>query len=699
MSEMLEKVCQDIEQEYLQNSVLCIEQMFPALKSEIFEGMDIVLLSTKDGSDGNEEVIPTLSVCKSANSIPKSVLSISELWFFFKDSSGISPTVKPSKSLKDILDYAISAKYYVHKFPSFRTVILVRHNENFREEDKLHNKLARSLFFVRQKSQNLLNDSNQLADKNREELQEQFTEDLHSAVDTISKYIEEKFGVAAFALKYSDRKNEWSCKQACPLEITDTVNMHIDRVSDQVKPIAGFSMNKYFIIFPFISTLVRRDLQSLILIQSERPIPTYIITNLRYFTNYYFAVYLEERKSDLLESLQKKTLGLYSEIERMINSGHEINPRAQMKQFLEPAFRIALQATNAFSASLRLYSPEIDSLELVYASGSDRVENATSQNKDRIPAKDIDKSQVAYVFKTGKPGDEGNYIPNIEHIRGKSGSKYREHRTNSQSELCFCIFFKQIAVGVLNFESPQKNGFQHDRNFLKKIRTSLENYITALYESNDKQWLARRSKIYQNLHEIKNVINSDYFPKELTQEIDKFIEVNETVDRSIEPVSIIEIERFRDTYIDSYTKELEHTVKINLIRDEMIKEFPKGCMINISNVNKSVPHYKMNLLLILYKNLLDNYRKWSASNRDYVRVRDLKDSNLIEFKVVSSTLFDEKILNKLLIEPYTTTTQYGNKAHYGMFIVGMIARHLGGYAYVLNKNELDTSQLIIQIPI
>ena len=694
MSEKLEEVCQEIEQGYTQNFILCMEQLFPALMTPDFANQNVILLSTKIGNGNKEEIIPSLSIYKSANDSPSVVLSSNELWSFLEKRSKIETTGgEKTKSLTDILKYAVGINFIAHYFGEYRTVVLVGQDKHFEDEGKL-NKLARSLFYIRHKSLNLLNDSNQFADKNREELTKQFTEDIHSAVDTISQYIKSNYEVDAFALQYSDKENGWACKQTCPFGITDTVNSYIDRTSDEVKPIAGLSMDKYFIIFPFISTLVRRDLQNLILIQSNRPIPIYIVTNLRYFTNYYFAVYLEERKSDLLENLQKKTLRLYDEIERMIDSGHEINPHEQMRQFLEPAFHLALLATNAFSATLRLYNPESDSLELIYATGSKRVEAASTQDIDQIPAKDYYKSQVAFVFNFGKPDDDGKYEPNV-----KGGSTYREHRTNSQSELCFCVFFKQIAVGVLNFESPQKNGFQHDQRFLKKIRSSLESYITALYESNDKQWLSRRSKIYQNLHEIKNVINSDRFPRELTEEIDKYIEVNETVDRSVEPVMFLEIKHFRNEYIENYSKELERTAPIKVVRQEMVENFSRMCTISHINPKKTVPQYKLNLMNILYKNLLDNYRKWGNHEKDFVRATVNSSQTKIIFNVISSSLYDENIIKKLLVEPYTTIEQNSNKAHYGMFIIGMIARHLGGYAYVLNKEEQSISQLIIKIPI
>ncbi len=227
----------------------------------------------------------------------------------------------------------------------------------------------------------------------------------------------------------------------------------------------------------------------------------------------------------------------------------------------------------------------------------------------------------------------------------------------------------------------------------------MENHIIALFESNDKQWLARRSRIYQNLHEIKNLINSNYFPQEFTEEIDKYIEVNEMVDRSIEPVKLLTLKKYLEEYIVDYENEITRTVPIKAIRDEMKSEFSFGCKIRIIDTEKQIQCYKMNLIKIMYKNLLDNYRKWGDIERDSVLIHQRKNSNQLEFIVKSSTLFDEKNIKKLLVEPYTTTTNRKNKAHYGMFIIGMIARHLGGYAYVTNNKKNSVSQLIIQIPI
>ena len=111
-----------------------------------------------------------------------------------------------------------------------------------------------------------------------------------------------------------------------------------------------------------------------------------------------------------------------------------------------------------------------------------------------------------------------------------------------------------------------------------------------------------------------------------------------------------------------------------------------------------IEKYKMNLLAIMYQNLLDNYRKWGDIERDSVLVHRKKNTNVLDFVVNSSNRFDENQMKKLLIEPYMTTTNQEDKAHYGMFIIGMIARHLGGYAYVLNKKDRSNSRLIIKIP-
>ncbi len=468
MSKEFNKACLKIEKEYSMNTILCIEQIFPVVSAVEFDNLDLILVSVKDRNNSDKEIIPSLSIYKEKHSDANSAINYSELWGFIRKHSAIEKKVKENKSLDDLLSYAVSSGFLVQNVFEFRAVILIKHASKDIIKRKCLLRLARVAYYIRQKSQNLLNDSNQLADHNRKELKGLLTSNLDSAVDTITNYIETKYGVNAYALQYFDKTKSWTCKKTCPIDVVNIVKIYIERVSDQVKPIAGIYSGKYFIIFPFISTLIQRDLQSLILFQSDSTIPSYIVTNLRYFTNYYFAVYLEDKKSDLLELLQKKTLGLYQEVENTIDCGNQINLHQQLCAFIEPAFEIAISATNAFSASLRLYDPETGSLEIVHEIGSGRVEKVSPANKTGIPISDYSKSQVAFVFSYSVPGDDGKYIPDIKKIKCKANPAYREHRSNSRSELCFCVHFKKTPIGVLNFESAQLSGFIHDKSFLKK---------------------------------------------------------------------------------------------------------------------------------------------------------------------------------------------------------------------------------------
>lgn len=691
----------EIEKLFFHNHILCIEQVFPLLTMKDTHGLNIILISEKKGiTTAGPEILPSMSVYKNKQENPDVASSYSDIWEYLKKFDGENHRdIEKTRLLEDIINYASKCGFSKFLFKEYKITILIPKKEyqiSSIKENCLNN-LAKTLFLIRQKSLNLLNDSNQLADEDRKSLTLMFEEEEKPVIDIVNEFITDRYDINAYPMHYSSRTKGWECSRSCPIKLQKLVKNNIKKVEDKAMPIAGVDDKEYFVIFPFISMLKMRDLNDLIVIISNDPIPAYIVTNLRYIVNYYFAIYLEEKKSDLLEELQIKSLRLHRDIEYEINNGKPLNINKKLTEYIQPAFSTILETTNVFSSTYRSYDPVTKALVKIAESSSPRVESNERLTDDIIPIDCSYKSQVAYTFIKSTPADEGKYRPNIN--SSVENLPYREHRKNSNSELSFCVFFKSVPIGVLNFESPIVKGLSDDRRFLKKIRTSLESYVTILYESNDKNWLARRSRVYQNLHEIKNIIGSKSFPTTYASEIDKYIELNETVDRSIDMVNIIELSNFRDQYLDSYFEELKQTVPMKSIRNEMFKEFSKGCNVGLVNTNLSIESYKMNLLKILYKNLLDNYKKWSKRESDSVNLNSIHKKNSIEFYVKSSRLYDTSILGKLLSEPFTTLDGSVPKSHYGMFIIGMISRHLGGYAYAVNNQNLDGSSINIIIPI
>jgi hypothetical protein len=722
------EICRGIENSYNHNYILCVESIFPLLYTKDLSKRNIILLSEKSGEKLNCEdrartILPSMSICKAAGENACLSLEVkNDLWSFIYNYN-LNNTVpfedfikdkssKDIKSVQEITKLATISGFKLVKFEKYKCSILIDSIDGIKRG--VLSRLSKNLFFVRQKSLNIINESNYLADKDRKELKRKLNSGKKSALEITREFIHEKYNINAYAMTYNQASKEWSSMQDHPTYIasvikscTDRVSSYENKIAAQVKPISGIYDNKHFIIFPFISVLRKRDLGSLIFIESQSEIPGYLISNLKYFTNYYFAILLQSKQNDLLEELNLKIFRLYQEIENSINSGESFDLKKLINGFVSLAFDIILETTNAFSVNLRLLDAESNNLVSVVGCQNDRVSEKSEQDFTGISIKST-KSCVAHVFANSNPDDDGYYIEDINKLKfsSKSGQlfeskhKYTERRTNAKDELCFCIYFKSVPIGVINFESPLRKGLIEDRQFLKKVRASIENYITVIYECNDKQWLARRSHVYQNLHEIQNLIKSEGINKEFRKAIGQYIEVNEVIGRSIEPKKIASIIQERKKYLRDYKKELSNINPFFKARNKRIYEVSFGIKIFPIDNDVYLEGYKYDMMTILYKNLLDNYIKFADLEHDSILVYQKRNSDFLTFKVNSSVMFDEDYVSKLLVEPYSKNTDEMEKAHYGMFIIGMITRHLGGYAHISNSKDLSIkSSLLITIPV
>lgn len=657
------------------NIILCIDLLLPVLDSLKFSD-SIMMLSVR--SNKKNTIIPTLSLLKKSNQKTIIFSSISEIL------TQIGADLDIENDYSKII-CAIDSSNYSYESSVNKKVLLLFKNK----KDLKYIKRMSTLFYsIRQKSINLLNDSLQLADRNRKELMTQMTVDICQMTDHFARFITEKYKINTFPMEFDQDKNSYVCKQECPLEIVQICNKYNIAEHDKEKPIAKTIETHCYIIYPFASTLIKRDVKYILVLDSLNGIPSYVLTNLRYFLNYYFAVYLEKEKNNLIQTLYDKILKLPDIVGKRIEENYSINIQKIIPDFIEPAFDMVLSTTNAFSASFRMYNPAKKSLELVVAKNTNEVRNQAVNNK-HIYITDKANSMVLSTFLSTKK--EERYDPDI-HSQSKN---YLNHRENTKTELCYCIFFKDVAIGTLNFESSIVNAFVNDKSYLKKIRTMLEGFLAFFYESNDKQWMARRSQQYENQHELKNLIKTGHIPENIRTFLAELV-TEQNISMSTRSVNLKALSKYRKDYIKKYKDDLDYfPSNLSLIKNEMVENFSHGIKVQITNNNLFIADYKLNMIKIIFKNLLDNYRKHSDIERDSVYVNFNEEDRTLVIMSRSSRKLKKDLVNKLLNESIGANL----KKHDGLFIVGMLTRHLNGYAYAYNDSYTSCSKILVKIPL
>jgi len=302
-----------------------------------------------------------------------------------------------------------------------------------------------------------------------------------------------------------------------------------------------------------------------------------------------------------------------------------------------------------------------------------------------------------HSFLSSNPSDDGQLIQDIQNDKAKGGGFYKKCHDTTQTQLCFTVFFKRAAIGVLNFESTIRKGIgENDTTYLMKIRSALENYIQLIYESTDKYWLTRQNQIYQNLHELQNLIGGINFPDDYRNIIKDYID-QKNIRESNQMVPLSRLIGFRENYLEAYRNDLVATNTNPSYINEIIEEYSKACTISISDESISMEAYKVDMIEVIYKNMLDNFKNYSLSNRGRFNVYLRKSKDILGFHSRSSEPFPDCVHNKLLQTPIWQ--EHRGRYSYGMFIVGMLARQLNGFAYAENLEDSNRGALRVEIPI
>ncbi|MCI5222364.1 MAG: hypothetical protein D3924_06760 [Candidatus Electrothrix sp. AR4] len=709
---LLIKDIDQLEQTVSTNVVLGVDYLLPILTKfgKIFGNG--ILISEREQGDNERTVVPSLCITFYKNFPAKPINNTKNFEYELKELGVNCFNSQTIRSVDNICNIVKDKKIYIKRFQNDYTVIILQNDIN--DEDQIIRRVSKLNYLVRQKSLNYMNDSVEIAAKHVAKFSKSISPSPDIAISNILEILKTMCDCnVAYYEKYHSRdkkkatlveawkeKTNFKFRKDESTILISKLQEHISDLKQHKKPIIGLTDEFTYLFFPFISDNQQISFRYIICVISVKPIAAYILTNLRELVKYYFDIYLEKEKIDILDKIQKNSSDNDYESDTK-EIGTVISLPLQMVKKLNIELERLLLVSNAFSATIRLYHPSKKSLKRVANASLRYVARKISETESSEIKITEENSANVFTYLNKNKGQH-YYLPDLDNVRRvrrkrKNNSTYADHRENALSELCLPIYFFDVCVGVTNFESDQINGLKKDIRYIKSFVLAVEKLVERHYFDNDKEWLTQRSQIYQNLHELQNIICDKRIPEEIRERLGWYV-WSLPIDSGDHGVKLEVLIAYLNNYISSYEDDMSVTPWPS-IRHDMLNNFKEGCKIWLLTPELIVNTQVIDMIKIIYKNLLDNYRKHSNKERDGLWVYQVKKTNNLIFRMRNSNLFDEDILNDVFVRPIKCYVGEKTETHYGLFIVGMLARYLGGIAYAYNIHEEYKSEILVQIPI
>jgi hypothetical protein len=662
------------------NKLISIEDIVTFFDDSYFDDCSALIIS---GYGDRKTILPSLSFYFSKTNYFKYRVfeSTKDIYSYihrkFKGSSNVN-----GKNIFELFEMISSQKNSLFvKYFEESQVLILSYSENIFKLSEFET-IITFLFLAKRNSLNLLNSSYTFTLADLSEIEKCFSRSIGETINGFKHFFETQYQEMEAFICFKDYENgKWVIKEAGENISVKTISKSIKLAVEYEKPIYQRSRNNFFLLLPFLNDKKNYILKYVLVLKSSNRIPRYIVTNYIKFTNNYFNAFLEKEKGICLNDLQSKIIQIQSR-QRFLDT--DFDAIDELKAFAKDALNSIVQLTNSFSATLWLYNPNGRCLELT--AENEPLENLNyirEENTRSIPLSTY-KSINVQTFKTTSSLTKDQYIL----ITDTKKRGLRLHDSNS--ELCFPFYFKNVKIGVVNFESADRKGFDKDSiQYCKNMRNLLQSFYIQSLEINDKVWLSRRTQIYQNYHEIENVINLPEFPSKFKDELNRLIEQQQ-----------ISLDDKYDTLDRLLIFKEDFFAKIRDITPiEIYNMFYQNVFIKIDKeiIRIKFRKFVVDSLVIILKNILSNQRNYAENDRDQLNVLITKD--IIHFNINSSRPLLSPENKRYLISPFETVQNELKKTHYGLFTIGMLARQLGGYSNIFFNWKKSKTYLRILIPL
>lgn len=428
------------------------------------------------------------------------------------------------------------------------------------------------------------------------------------------------------------------------------------------------------------------------------------IEQVDYFVEYMFST----MKFAALQKLQSE-ITTQAELTFTRPSRGYLEAVEDFRSFLIPHLSEILATTTASSATVRLGSTIEGFLQLcAYSNNDDGVYQDDAPIEKLFLKGSVDKSVNVFTFlnhhkfpyvylpritanasvKTSDGFTSG--IPDMpEKYKAAGLTSITLFRDEIHSEICFPLVIGGVAVGTLNLESVYYEAFNEDVAFLTAVKQSFESYLSALLSETDLRWHISHLGRYSSVHELLQYAQLGQFSEENRRLIERlFPERDPLISRIVSEKSV----KMNNLKMD--TKEWIKQ-RYRALETEEIVDFPTLKKLS----NQCVPKEFYVAVFAIIRNLLQNAIEEGDRRRNHFRVDDelrYKVGFQDSLKIYSyiSAYCPPETRNMLCLQPIMKN----GKLRYGMYIVGVLVRLLGGSVQLDRASEGKGISVQIIIP-
>lgn len=241
-----------------------------------------------------------------------------------------------------------------------------------------------------------------------------------------------------------------------------------------------------------------------VVFSEEAPVPAFAVAVNELVVDRYNELRVSGDQADAQVALQLSVIKATKIEER--------NVQDAQREFLNAVAKKLMSTTHAHSVTIRRYNSFTDSLELV-ASEELAASALQEEGEDSVrgPSPTLECSPTTSVngfcYKRVRDTD-AVYIPDVENIpqryREAGLSGVRRWRPGTKSELCVPIIARKLRYGTLNLEAPFAAAFEFDADYVKSISYLVSQYLDILGSGQDSWWLSHLSFTHLATHELKD---------------------------------------------------------------------------------------------------------------------------------------------------------------------------------------------------
>ncbi len=362
-----------------------------------------------------------------------------------------------------------------------------------------------------------------------------------------------------------------------------------------------------------------------------------------------------------------------------------------------------IAATMAHSMTVRLYEQDSRELRLVakardsegkYSSSSENFEIRASQFRTSVNAfafahaiDGLDFINIPFIDST-RPN--ASYIP-IE-LRKKGLNSTINARHNTRSEACLPLRFGKVPVGTINLEAPMPRAFDGMESYLKAVRDNIEEAYSHTLGYSDIRSLAKQISTHAAVHEL-----------------DQHLSVENSIFSSNQQQLLSKLFRLRDQdhghghglpfgdWLSEWVS-LAYAALSEENRRKIIN------LVQVKSLSKErFPNSYWFGFQFIVKNLIQNtvsHGSIEQSDAHSITIDDrpifgIGDRSIVRITSKHGAIRDQGILDRMCVAPIISNDR---GARYGMLLIGMITKTLGGQVFLTREATRNNTECLIKIP-